>query len=187
MRISASIKQKLIPTFTKIKIPITSPAAVHTQYKITKMRLRDEIKFLYIKKYTINKELHSIHLRLGKEWDKYWDVLQNSISESINKTIEQMYKKLNRKLECLANSKTKNTTTDYVKFYPRVVNKTDIQFSNEELVLLHKGLKYNLNYKRKTRITTLTLEAETVIYQTPIPEQDRMRQQVAINLRKLYT
>ena len=72
------------------------------------MRLRDEIKFLYIKKYTINKELHSIHLRLGKEWDKYWDVLQNSISESINKTIEQMYKKLNRKLECLANSKTKN-------------------------------------------------------------------------------
>ena len=39
-------KQKLIPNFTKMKIPIMSPAAVHSQYKITKMRLRDDIKFL---------------------------------------------------------------------------------------------------------------------------------------------
>ena len=101
-------KQELIPNFTKTKIPITCPAAIHTQNKITKMRLRDEIKFLYIKKKAINKDLCTIHLRLAKEWDKCWDVLQNSISESINKTMEQIYRKLNRKLECLAKSKTKN-------------------------------------------------------------------------------
>ena len=83
-------KQKLIQNFTKIKIPITFSAAVHTQYKITKMRLRDEIKLKSIKKNTINKELYNIHLQLGKEWDKCWDVLQNSISETLNKTIEQI-------------------------------------------------------------------------------------------------
>ena len=51
------------------------------------MRLRDEIKFLYVKKNTINKELYNIHLRLVREGDKYWDVLQKSITESLNKTI----------------------------------------------------------------------------------------------------
>ena len=68
-----------------------------------------------------------------------------------------------------------------------VANKTDIQFSKEDLALLKKGLKYNLNYKRKTWITTLALEAETAIHQLPILEQDHMRHQVAVNLRTLYT
>ena len=63
-------KQKLIPNFTKIKIPIMSLAAVHTQYKITKMGLCDEIKFLYIRKNMIKKELCNICLQLGKEWDR---------------------------------------------------------------------------------------------------------------------
>jgi hypothetical protein len=59
----------------------------HMSQQITIMRLRDEIKFLYVKKNTINKELYNIHLRLVREGDKYWDVLQKSITESLNKTI----------------------------------------------------------------------------------------------------
>jgi len=37
----------------------------------------------------------------------------------------------------------------YYKFYPRVVNKTEVCFTEEELEILNKGLKYNINYKRK--------------------------------------
>jgi hypothetical protein len=36
-----------------------------------------------------------------------------------------------------------------VSIHPRVVNKTDIIFSNVELKLLEKGLKYNMNTKAK--------------------------------------
>jgi len=34
-------------------------------------------------------------------------------------------------------------------FYPRVINKTDIAVTNNELTLLNKGLKYDLNHKHK--------------------------------------
>jgi hypothetical protein len=33
--------------------------------------------------------------------------------------------------------------------YPRVVNKTSIMFTNEEIMLLNKGLQYNLHCKNK--------------------------------------
>jgi hypothetical protein len=101
--------------------------------------------------------------------------------------MEQKYKKLDMKLADLAKSKTKNTTEDYVKFYRKVANNTDTKFSDEELALLNKGLKYNLIYKQKSWSTTLALEAETAINQLSILEQDYMRHQVAINLQKLYT
>jgi len=41
------IKQ-LTPNNAKIKIPNTSTASKYTQHKITKIRFRDEIKYLYI-------------------------------------------------------------------------------------------------------------------------------------------
>ena len=63
---------------------------------------------------------------------------------------------------------TDKTTTTPHKFYPRVINKTNITFSDEEMTILNKGLKYNLNFKQKQNwISTLALEAETAINQLP--------------------
>ena len=86
-------KQKLPPNHKKIKISITSPAAIFTQNKLTKMRIKDEIKFLYMKEQKINNELYSSHLKLAKEWSKYWYSIEESISESLNKEIEEKSKK----------------------------------------------------------------------------------------------
>ena len=66
-------------------------------------------------------------------------------------------------------------------FYPRV-----IAFTIDELTLLNKGLKYNLNHKQKNWIKTLTLEAESAITQLPTHEQDHIRYQVAHNVTRLY-
>lgn len=57
------------------------------------------------------------------------------------------------------------------KFYPRVINKTDITFTNQELTLLNKGLKYNLIHKHKQMDKNSSLEAETAITQLPIFEK----------------
>ena len=70
--------------------------------------------------------------------------------------------------------------------YPCVVNKTDITFSNDELTLLNKGLKYNLNHKHKNWIRTLALKAETAITQLPMCEQDYIGYQAAYNIKHLY-
>jgi len=44
------LKQTLTPNYSKIKIPNTSPASRFTKQKIVKLRIKDEIKFLYLKK-----------------------------------------------------------------------------------------------------------------------------------------
>jgi hypothetical protein len=71
-------------------------------------------------------------------------------------------------------------------FHPRVINKTDITFTNDEPTLLNKGLKYNLNHKHTNWINTLALEAETAITQLPTFEQDYICYQVAYNIKQLY-
>jgi len=56
-------------------------------------------------------------------------------------------------------------------FYPRVVNNTDIFFSNSEMSLLQKGPKYNIHAKKKKWIQNLALEAETAIIKLPTGEK----------------
>ena len=73
------------------------------------------------------------------------------------------------------------------EFHPRIINKTNIVFSEQEIALLNKGLKYNLNYKQKNWNIKLALEAETTITQLRISEQEYMRYRVEENINKLYT
>jgi hypothetical protein len=85
--------------------------------------------------------------------------------------------------------KDPNTATPKEKwqFYPRVINNTDINFLDQEMNMLRKGLKYNTDGKRKDWIQTLALEAETAINQFPTNERDSYRKIVAKSLNTLQT
>ena len=101
---------------------------------------------------------------------------------------QNTYKNLDKKLDHIKHyKKTEKTTSTPHKFYSRVINNTNIIFSENELTILNKGLKYNFNPKPKNWITALALEAETAINQLPPPEQDPIRYQVTKNIQKLYT
>ena len=53
--------QNLIPTYAKIKVASTSPAAKFTQQKTQILRIKDEIRFLYKKKkYNCERRFHHI-------------------------------------------------------------------------------------------------------------------------------
>jgi hypothetical protein len=73
-----------------------------------------------------------------------------------------------------------------MQFYRRVVNETAVKFSDEEMTLLNKGLKYNLSHKRKHWLSNLALEAKNAIMLLPTQQQAYLRYQVAYNLQKLY-
>ena len=60
------LKYDLVPKYTKIRVPHTSPAATYTQRKICKIRIKDEIEFLYTKKTKFNTILLQLHLQLEK-------------------------------------------------------------------------------------------------------------------------
>jgi len=67
------------------------------------------------------------------------------------------------KINKLIQNKQTNKPNINKNFYPKVVNKTNITFSDDELRLLNKGLKYNLSKKRKKWISNLALETETAV------------------------
>jgi hypothetical protein len=89
------------------------------------------------------------------------------------------------KINKLTQNQTNNQNTD-IQFYPRVINKTNIFFSDDELTLLNKGLKYNLSQKRKHWLSDLAFEAEAAVTLLPPCEQEHIRYQIALNLQKLY-
>jgi hypothetical protein len=58
------------------------------------------------------------------------------------------------------------------KFFPKVVNYTNIDFTKEEITLLSKGLQYNLHNKNKSWLKYLAIEADTAISMADAQDQD---------------
>jgi hypothetical protein len=156
----------LIPKYTKIKFGNSSPAAIVTTKKAQITRIKDEIIFLFKKKEKLNYELYKAHLMAAQEWGSVWDTILRSIHESLNCEMERKYKALDAKIGKLTQTQVNNHNTD-IQFCPRVINKTNIPFDDEELSLLNKGLKYNLNQKRKHWLSDLAFEAETAVTLLP--------------------
>jgi hypothetical protein len=98
--------------------------------------------------------------------------------------MKNKYQYLHEKLHRLKTQNT-DTRTDNIQFYPRVINNTNINFTDEENALLQKGLKNNLHAKPKQWIQKLAMEAETAITLLPPPDQNPVRYLIAKNLERL--
>jgi hypothetical protein len=126
------MEQGIIPKYANIKIPNTSPAAKNTQKKVQLTPMKDEIKYLCKKKDFLNEELYKTHLQAASEWGSSWELITDSIHKTINAKFEKKHKNLDEKISRLMNTQ-KETLQNSTKFYPRVINKTDISFTDEEL------------------------------------------------------
>jgi hypothetical protein len=58
------------PNYTKIKIPNPTPAATSTKHKTVQPRIKDQIKFLYMKKEKLNNALYKVQLKAAQGWGK---------------------------------------------------------------------------------------------------------------------
>jgi len=122
------IQRKLTPYYAKIKIPSSSPAAKHTLRNAQTIRIKDEIRFLHIKKQQLNHQLFRLHLSLAEAWDKLWPFIQERIEENLQKIIKSKYKILDSKLLRLTQQQTITPNEPHL-FFPKVVNNTNITFS----------------------------------------------------------
>jgi hypothetical protein len=172
----------VIPSYANIKVPRTSPAQKYTQRKVPIMRIKDEIRYLHIKKQRIYQQLDEALLPITHNRD--WQHLKNEIENRLHREISFRYKNLNKKLLHLSQSQTR-TPQEKLTFYPRVVNNTTIAFSDNEMSLLQKGPKYNIHAKRHNWIQNLALEAETAITKLPANEREPYRNIVADRIRTL--
>ena len=133
----------------------------------------------------LNRELYRRHLQVAQEWGRWWNVVHESILQKINTEMERKYKIMDEKIKRLIQNHAHKPKTD-ISFYPRVVNNTNIKFSDEEIELINKGLKCNLGSKQKQWINNLAMEAEMAIMLLPPGEQDYIRHHVAKNITRLY-
>ena len=123
------LRKKLTPKFARIKIPNYSPAAKATIVKTQTIRVREEIKFLYIKKQQLNKKLYYLHLNIANAWGNSWYYIQDTIEAKLNELLNEKYERLETKLQKLSQEQTRTPKTHH-NFYPRVVNKSNITFTN---------------------------------------------------------
>jgi hypothetical protein len=79
---------------SKSNIPNIFPASKFTQQKATTLKLKDEIKFLYIKKENLNQQLLQLHPLLANSWNKSWPYIQNMIEKKPNVTLKESRKSL---------------------------------------------------------------------------------------------
>jgi len=135
--------------------------------------IREEIKFLYKKKDKLNENLYKTHIQAALVWGKTWDLIHNSIHNMVNRELERKYRLLENKITRLKETQVEKIYNTY-KFFPRVINQTDIKFTTGELTLLNKGLKYNLGYKHTNWIRDLGPEGECAITLLP-PRRARLR------------
>ena len=169
-----SLNKKLTPSYAKIKIPNTSPAHKHTQRKVSKLRRKDEIKFLHCKKQKLNLEIYQLHLKLANNWKNVWPLIQHDIESKLQKECRMRYQNFDNKIKHLAQQQTP-THPPKKTFYPRVMNMAHIPFSEPEMALLQKGPKYNQHDKPKDWIQNLALEAEKAISRLPHTEWEVYR------------
>ena len=83
------------------------------------------------------------------------------------------YKYLDQKINNLVSTQTTKPIAN-TKFYPRVLNKTNISFTDEETKLLNKWLRYNLDHKNKHWLRNLALEAEAAATLLPVQGQPNL-------------
>jgi hypothetical protein len=97
-----------------------------------------------------------------------------------NKNLDNKLKKLSEK------QITTHASNEIIKYFPRVINKTDIVFSNKEYTNFSKGLKYDLQFKKKEWIKNLALEAENALNFVHVKDQDFLRSLMVKNRETSY-
>jgi hypothetical protein len=50
------------------------------------MRIKDEIKFLYMKKDQLNKKLYQAHLKVAQEWGNTWHIIRDLLTYSMEQS-----------------------------------------------------------------------------------------------------
>jgi hypothetical protein len=77
----------------------------HTLQAATKIRITQEVKFLYKKKQILNEELYDLHLACANDWQELWPQILNNIDNKLQNQIQLTYNMLNKKLDILKSKK----------------------------------------------------------------------------------
>jgi len=87
--------------YFSIRISSSNRQCTNTLKAATPYRINQEIKFLYINKTKLNKQLYTRHLECTALWPNCWITIQETIDNNLQLEMEAYYENLNRKLDIL--------------------------------------------------------------------------------------
>lgn len=112
----------------------------------------------------LNKLLLKKHIELLNCLHPSQHHIINILESQINNKITKKKTTQRKKLEHLIESQIHNEIIKCShEFHPRVINMTEIQFSEDELNLLNIGLNFNFANNRKSSLITELLQSESAI------------------------
>lgn len=70
----------------------------------TQFRLKQELKYIYVKNQKLNERLYKIRLQCANKWQKNWTFIQANIDEKLQYYMETRDNNLNKKTDELEQS-----------------------------------------------------------------------------------
>jgi hypothetical protein len=181
--------RNIIPKYANIAIKGTSRAIKLTQKQAIKLRIKNEIKYLYVKKQNINNQLYKLHLKNVQYWHTNWTIIENIIIDRHNVEARTHYNKLKDKItNLIKQSNHGKQASNKQTFYPRLHNMTNVQLSEKEDNLLNNGGKYNMGIAPIKGLKQLIYETENAIRQVENPNQQQaIRHLAAKNIQQIIS
>ena len=176
--------KKITPkyAYSKNKSYNTRSKLASTHY--AKLRLKNEINFLYKKKQQLNLLLYKAELQALDIFGKFWHHIKQLLLEKLSKFANTKYQNLNQKLSKLLKIKPVNIhEKDNFQFHEPIKNLSEEQFSDQELNLIAKGYKSNMS--NKNNIEKLIVEAEHIIHTNEKLDKNEIRYQISQEIKKL--
>jgi hypothetical protein len=90
-----------IPKYANVRCTGNSIPSNRTKRTAENLRIKNEIKFLYVKKQKLNKCLYESHLHNAHVWNKIWSLIETDINEKLEMIMSKKYKTHERKLKSL--------------------------------------------------------------------------------------
>lgn len=184
------LKHQLTPNYIKLKTNNSSPSALKAQLAGQRIWILEDRKVLFRKRNILNIYLKFVHSELLYKSNKLeFDITDCKFREIINNKIHRKYLKQKTKLNKLKFKQTQiqnnnqivchnsnntfynNNNTNNVNipfsnhiFFDRFINFTNIYFSKDEINLLEKGFKHNIQNKfTKHILDSLAIDLEIII------------------------
>lgn len=185
----------VIPNYVTIKTMHHSRAAFKASESARVKWVKNEIKFLHAKKQTLYEKVYRLHLEIAN--NQYESKSQHNLEKfKYELGIKLRHKQctLVNKLERLINNKFEiNKTTGQIgrlgthEFYVRTKNLTNVDFNNNEIRVLDKGLKYNIDdsYKNIRNMRQSIVDSERAIALLEPGEKNHARHLVVEQLNKI--
>ena len=174
-------KNNLIPHYAKSKNRPFNKASHITNQQYSKLRMCNELKFLYKKKDYLSLQLYNHELKMMKLHETFWNFIKFEILTKLKNFTSKKYEKLNNKIKKLQQPKNRINIPEqkFFQFHDSIQNLSNIQFEKEELIQISKNYKSNfVNPTIKSQIENIVVETEHIIKTSDIKNKEALKYQI---------